>query len=148
MTSLNQLLKKLSEIALAHAQIKSYHQGQIYDASADGAIEYPCLWAVPNGGTPDIKGNLFLYKISLFMMDKDNSDGSNQIDILSDTTLILLDVLSKLEHESDSPNEWGIESVTEFTPFVDSQLDTVTGHSTELTIGAFFGSDICNGIIT
>lgn len=147
MTSLNQLLKKLSEIAAGHAQIKSFQKGQVYDESANSAIEYPCLWAVPNGGTPDIKGNLFLYKISLFMMDKDNSDGSNQIDILSDTTLILLDVLAKLEHEADDTAEWGIDSASEFTPFVDGQLDTVSGHSTELTIAAFFGSDICNGIV-
>jgi len=147
MTSLNYLLKKISDIVANHAQINHYAQGNKYDWSASGALTYPCLWAIPNGGSPDIKGHKFDYRISLFMMDLELADGSNQIEILSDSILQLFDVIAKIENEANDPNEWELSSVGGFEPFTDSGLDTVSGHSCELVFSVFYAGDICNGII-
>jgi hypothetical protein len=81
------------------------------------------------------------------MMDLELADGSNQIEILSDSILQLFDVIAKIENEANDPNEWELSSVGGFEPFTDSGLDTVSGHSCELVFSVFYAGDICNGII-
>jgi hypothetical protein len=152
MKSLNQILKQIEEVAESHYQINTYAQGQRYDFSADAALLYPCLWAVPAGVTPSLERSVMDYRIIIVMMDIEKADGSNEIDILNDTALILMDVIAKLqelaeEQTTDEP-EWNITSVGGFEPFVDAQLDTVSGHTCELVITAFFASDLCVDIFS
>lgn len=148
MISLNYLLKQIQTIVNNHAQVNTYAQGQRYDFSASSALLYPCVWAVPSGASMDLQGRTLAYSITLVLMDLELADGSNQIEILSDTALILTDIVAKLRDVGEGQNEWNIQSVGTLTPFVDSFNDTVSGHSVDLTINAFFGSDICNGIIS
>lgn len=149
MTSLNQILKKLREVCEAHAQVNTYAEGQKYDMSASNAPTYPLIWVVPNGGTPDLPGNLFNYRLTVFCLDKDLPGGTNQIELLSDTSLILLDIIAKLDHteNDDDFDDWNISSVSDFQPVVDGENDTVSGNLCDITITAFFRKDICNGII-
>ena len=148
MISLNYLLKQIKTVAEAHAQVNTYAQGQRYDFSASEALLYPCVWAIPNGASLDLQGRQLGYNITLVIMDIERADGSNQIDILNDTILILTDLVAKIQENNEDASEWVIGSVGNLTPFVDSFLDTVSGHSIDLTINAFFGEDICNGIIS
>lgn len=153
MISLNYLLKQIKDKANLHTQINTFAQGQKYDFSADSAILYPCLWAIPMGVSPGtsssgngILGRTVDYRISLFMMDIELSDGSNEIDILSDTAQILFDIVAKLDSDSNDEAEWQLSAIGNFEPFVDAQLDTVSGHSTELTFSVFYAKDTCNNI--
>ena len=148
MISLNYLLKQIEIVVDGHAQVNTYAQGQRYDFSASTPLLYPCVWAIPGGGSLDITGRQLNYTITLVLMDIELADGSNQIDILSDTMLILTDIVAKFQENNEDESQWTITSVGALTPFVDSFLDTVSGHSVDLTISAFFGEDICNGIIT
>lgn len=146
MTSLNQLLKVIQDISESHSQVNTYAQGQRYDISASAATLYPLVWAVPTGGNPNFTGNTMDYTVTLIVLDKDNADGSNEIEILSDTMLILLDIVAKISATDEDADEWQITSVGRFEPIVDGGLDTVTGHSCEVVLSAFFGQDICSAI--
>lgn len=147
MTSLNYLLKKISDIVATHTQINTFASGNRYDWSASSAILYPCLWAIPQGANTDIKGHKIDYRINVFMMDIELADGSNQIEILSDTILMLLDVVAKLENDSNDPDEWELSSIGSFDPFTDTGLDTVSGHTCELVFSCFYAGDICSEIL-
>jgi len=147
MVSLNKLLKTIREVAEGHAQIVSYAEGQRYDISAAEATDYSCLWAVPQGAQVDLAGKSITYKIALVMMDLEKADGSNQIDILSDTALILTDVLAKLRDEGENADEWSLRSATDFEPFVDVFSDQVSGHTTDVYFKTFFAGDICSEIV-
>ena len=50
MLSINALLQVIQTVAEAHSQINKFVAGQRYDFSASEALQYPCLWVVPNGG--------------------------------------------------------------------------------------------------
>lgn len=148
MQSLNQILKYLKDVAEAHRLIRTYAEGQTYDFSASDALLYPCLWAVPVGVSPSLSSNQMDYRIQVFMMDIEKADGSNEIEILSDTALILMDVIAKLQTVSLDYDDWDVSSAGMFEPFVDRGVDTVSGHSCELVISAFFAGDLCNDIFT
>lgn len=146
MTSLNYLLKQLKAISEAHTQVNSYAQGQRYDFGAAGAMSYPCVWAVPRGATPDIQNGKISYQVEVIIMDLEQSGGENQIEILSDTALILTDIIAQLQATAVDFDEWDLPSVSSFEPFVDGQLDTVSGHTCTITFDTFFASDTCSGI--
>lgn len=145
MLSINALLQVIQTVAEAHSQINKFAAGQRYDFSASEALQYPCLWVVPNGGSLDVAGKRMDYRFTFIMMDLDNHDGTNQIEVLSDTALILADVFDKIRNQSEDYN-YEISSSNNFEPFVDAQLDTVSGHIADLTITVFNDGDICNNI--
>ena len=147
MLSINALLQVIQTVAQAHSQINKFAAGQRYDFSASEALQYPCLWVVPNGGSLDVQGKRMDYRFTFIMMDLDNHDGTNQIEVLSDTALILADVFDKIRNQSEDYN-YEISSSNNFEPFVDAQLDTVSGHIADLTITVFNDGDICNNIFT
>lgn len=153
MVSLNQILKKIKDLANSHILINTYEQGQKYDWSASQPILYPCLWAIPNGGSVaanpnQVVGNYVDYKVLLYAMDLENSDGSNQIEILSDTAQILLDIIAKLDNDLNDENLWTISSVGGIEPFVDAGTDTISGNSVEITFTTFYAKDNCSNIFS
>lgn len=147
MISLNSLLKKIKTIAEAHSQVNTYAQGNKYDFGQDEALVYPCLWAIPQGGSMDLTGRKFDYTITIFCMDIELKDGSNQIEILSDTILILTDLVAKLQSDAQDGDEWQVTSIGNYNPFTDADSDTISGHSVDLTLSAFYSGDICSEII-
>lgn len=147
MISLNQLLRQIRAVANAHSQINTYAEGQKYDFSASNAIVYPCLWVVPMGATNDLAGKKIDYRFTLVMMDIEQSGGENQIEILSDTALMLTDIVAQLENTSNATQEWQVGTLGNYEPFVDSFLDTVSGHSCELTLSTYYASDTCTDIL-
>ena len=144
MTSLNALLKQIQSIAESHSQISSYKQGQRADFGADAALTYPVLWVVPNGAS--MSGNNFDHSLIFILMDLEQTGGENQIEILSDSQQILVDVLAKLRATFEPIATEEIISTGTLSPFVDAQLDTVSGHSIEVTIRTFNANDICTYI--
>ena len=80
-------------------------------------------------------------------MDIELKDGSNQIEILSDTILILTDLVAKLQSDAQDGDEWQVTSIGTYNPFTDADSDTISGHSVDLTLSAFYSGDICSEII-
>ena len=144
MTSLNALIKQIQAIAESHSQISNFAVGQRYDFGAAAALTYPVLWVVPNGAS--MSGNNFDYSLVFILMDLEQTGGENQVEILSDSLLILVDVLAKLRELFEPIANEEIINTGTFTPFVDAQLDTVSGHSIEVTIRTFNANDVCNNI--
>ena len=46
------------------------------------------------------------YRFTFIMMDLDNHDGTNQIEVLSDTALILADIIAVLQNEAEEQQQW------------------------------------------
>lgn len=147
MTSLNQLIKRIKAIADAHTQINTFAVGQNYDYSANSALLYPCLWVIPDGASPDIPNRTIDYRFKLVMMDIEQSGGLNQVDILNDSALILTDVLAQLQQDSEVYPDWRLASAGAYDPFVDSHLDTVSGHTCDIVLQTFYAGDTCSEIL-
>ena len=102
---------------------------------------------MPTGVTPDLVGHKMDYRFTLLVMDIEDSSGLNQIDILNDSALILTDVVAQLQQTSNEFDDWTVSSVGSFEPFVDAQLDTVSGHSCELVLTTNYSGDTCTSIL-
>jgi len=146
MLSINALLQVIQTVAEAHSQINKFAAGQRYDFSASEALQYPCLWVVPNGGSLDVAGKRMDYRFTFIMMDLDNHDGTNQIEVLSDTALILADIIAVLQNEAEAQQQWQLTTGSGFEPFADAQLDTVSGYIADVTISVMYDGDVCNDI--
>lgn len=91
MISFNSLIKSLETFCVAHPQISTFFKDGIneYEASQ---ISYPAVIVTPI----DVQynnGNI-RFGISIFVCDRLLSDNSNLYDIISDTSLILNDIIS------------------------------------------------------
>ena len=87
------------------------------------------------------------YRTTFIMMDLDNHDGTNQIELLSDTALILADIIAVLQNEAEAQQQWQPTTGSGFEPFADAQLDTVSGYIVDVTISVIYDGDVCNDIL-
>lgn len=100
MLTLNQIIKKLETIANNHLQINTFGFGDSWELEADGAKNSPIMWATARGFSTEAKA--ITYNFSILFMDLVDKDEANETEVLSDQTLIAIDVLSLLDMEAES----------------------------------------------
>jgi len=140
MYSLNQFAKLLNTLASAHAQIKTFGEGDVWEIGASGSIQYPLMWAVPQPSSTAQK--LLNMKFSILFADVLDPDKANEQDILSDTLQMAMDILAQL----NAPNfadDFILDHNTNLTPFTEKFDDDVAGWKLDLNIKINFLSDRC-----
>ena len=98
--TLNQIKKKLNDLADAHLQIKSFGWGDSWEFEADGGVNASTMWVIPRGF--NIEAKAITYNFNILFMDLVDKDEANETEVLSDQTLICMDILSQLDEESES----------------------------------------------
>jgi hypothetical protein len=94
--TLNQILNDLTTICAAHAQIKQFEFGEVYDISASEQQKYPLVWAdiLPS----NIADKALNLNMLIKVMDIQRADQTNERDTLSDTLSIAQDVYAALNN--------------------------------------------------
>lgn len=143
MLTLNQILAKIEAVGNAHGQINAVSVGPEYDIAADeGVLSYPLLWIMPDGFDIDFQGQDLSYRFFLAVMDREQLDRSNQMEVLSDTALILMDVLNKLHYDERTADM--IVNVNDTAqPFIGDKTDLVAGHGITLSVTVPYTRDAC-----
>lgn len=131
---MKKVVDTLEDFANNHGQIKSFGFGDFYGVDTIKDRLYPCLWVTP---VPSTLTNTQLndkYQIAVFdAMDEDVK--TNELDILSDTRQIMIDVVAYFWNNTQQEDLGFVldESSVIMVPF-DHKFDiTCAGHFGEFT---------------
>ncbi len=143
MQSINQIIAKIQTVGNAHGQINSVFVGPRYDVAADAGIEqYPLMLVMPDGFEMDFEGRTIRYRFMMAIMDREALDRSNQIEVLSDTAQMLMDICNKLHYDYRA-TDFILNVNDTAEPFVGDDTDIVAGHAINLTIEVLYQRDAC-----
>lgn len=137
MTSLNQIINKLNQIATNHAQINGFGFGEDYDISTVQE-SYPLMWANVLDST--INDKILTVGIGILILDIVSDDDRNMNDTLSDCLSIACDVYALLAQEN---NQYEVQPTVNLTPIFEAFADKVNGWRMDLTLNIVTGVNRC-----
>lgn len=140
--TLNQIISRIKIAAESHKQVNKFVCGE--NAMSQENVEYyPLIWLVPNGFDFDNKNKNVTYQFLLMILDRHFESQSNLIEVLSDTALILQDILTILNRNSYEEN---VEFITtgKAEPFIDAKTDVVAGYGIDLSVTIPYLDSYCD----
>lgn len=150
----NQVLNQLKTLANNHWQVRGFGYGDRWeletamtkaDSSENGLSEpekQPFFWVTPIIARVS-EGSLF-YDFEIIVGDLVKKDESNELDVESDTLLICLDILSKL---NDQSYDWALDKQSNLQPFTEKWDSEFTGHIMNISLEFMFNYDYCQAPI-
>lgn len=142
MISYNQVIALFQNIATAHEQVHSFGVGEAWmvDARPEDQQLMPKVWLIP--GQLDVQEYIMRYNLTLLCFDLVQKDETNMEEVLSDTQLILLDIVKVLRAY---PNSWfQIVDEPRLNPFVERFQEDVSGWRMDLVLQVDFNSSECD----
>ncbi len=141
MKTKNQLNFALKQLASNHLQIQSFGYGQKFEQQAVEGVGYPMMWVICNDET--LANGLLSYNYRIIIADRVRKDETNELEVESDTDIIIKDVISYM-HRYCLQNQLTLNESTTISPFWEDWSDEVTGHFCDLSFEDFFDFDSCN----
>lgn len=140
--TLNQLMREFSEIATAHQQIKTYFQGDFFDAISRDAVEYPMMVATLQPGS--LGDGFVQVNVIITICDKYNIQEYRQInEVHSDCLSICNDIKITMQQY-----RWTEFSDINFTiatdPFIQRSQDVTAGWSMNVSLNVFDDGNWCD----
>jgi len=143
--TLNQVIKKLEQLALSHQQINHFFFGEIVEWLANGDLRYPCCFVEINKSeiNKDDKQTKYNFDIwFLDLVDVSTKTGENEVDLMSDLTSIAEDYLAMLNF-SGYQDVFTITTTYDLEYFREKFEDLTVAVRTNVTIGVDYLSDRC-----
>jgi hypothetical protein len=143
-STINQIIKEISDFQSAHRQVHSFGVGRIYDFASSGDTKYPSLWIdYGNASVNNVNmgGSESFVTLRIFIIDKLNNGNLNETEVRSDTQSICLDLIAYLSH----PNfDWQIDSNISLVPIgEEAEEDKLAGWYFDLSFRQSFERDRC-----
>lgn len=144
MFTLNKLNKIIQDFVTRHRQIKTWRLENYGDFSD---ITYPLLAGLIQPSPVDRASSSFV--VEFWILDKVTKGLRNEVDCLSDTHLMALDVLSYFKQTNfDELGYLDVVQETELTSIVEYDVDEVSGWHFRVTFKMIFQWDLCSVPIT
>lgn len=142
--TLNQVVKKLEQLALSHQQINHFYFGEIVEWLANGELRYPCCFAEINKSeiNKDDKQTKFNFDIWFLDLVDVSTTGVNEVNLMSDLTSIAEDYLAMLNY-SGYQDLLTITTTYDLEYFREKFEDLTIAVRTNVTIGVDYLSDRC-----
>ncbi len=146
----NQVITQLRQLAESHLQIRGFGYGDKWELETaltkdDGTtiglvhpIKQPFMWVTPIIARVT-EGSLF-YDFEIIVGDLVKKGESNELEVESDTLLICLDVLSKL---NDEEYTWSLSRQSNLHPFTEKWDSEFTGHIMNVSLEFMFDYNYC-----
>ena len=145
MITYNTILKTFNEIADTHIGIQNFGNGAMEDINIFNKDDkFPVLWVIPQRVT--LGQNSMIYTIRVMVFDIAESDDSIDDELLSDTILILNDVMMILNSTPFWNNEEAsVVNTPSALPFRQKFVDYCIGWYADMDIEvpSFNGSGYC-----
>ena len=141
MKTKNQLKKIFSDFASSHLQINSFGYGEEFEQQANETAVYPLMWVLPNAST--LSGVQMNYSYRVIIADRVRKDESDEVDVESDTDLILKDCIAYL-YKYALQNDLKLADGITFNPFWEKWSDEVSGAYIDVVLEDYFDYDSCN----
>lgn len=143
--TLNQIVKRIESLALAHHQINHFYFGDVPEFDANGDIVYPGVFLEMLPGTVDRAAHQKRFNFRIFFLDlvkvSDDTE-ANETEVLSDMDGVATDMLAMLM-SSQYQEDWLIIESAAISPLTESLGDMVAGVSAEVGIIVDFLADSC-----
>ena len=136
----NQIKDSFQLLASGHLQINSFAYDQEFNQQAYPSFIYPLMFVDPLGGT--LNGTIYTRTYRVAIADRVLKSKDNKLEVLSDTQLIILDVLAYWMKLGQN-ERFTITSTNTITPFYDKWGDEVTGHFVDIGIEEFYDFNSC-----
>jgi len=142
MTTINQILKSLSDFASAHYQINSFGNGELYDLASSGVTNYPLMYV--DVSPTSIVDDVTQVNFDILLVDRLTKSFTNWAEVYSDMQRVGLDLVAHFLSQSYFPYLRVQQNVT-FEPVRYSYADDeIAGYRFTLTFNQFFDQDRCS----
>lgn len=136
--TLNQTVKLIKDIAQSHDQIKTVYFGDVWEFLAQTDNVYPAMFYSLTGS--QINGKSLDMSFSLFFLDRQLQDETNETEVLSDQLLIAQDIISMLRFPKF---DWEIGDNVILEFFTENEKDYLAGVKADVTISFPMLSNRC-----
>jgi len=136
--TLNQTVKLIRDIALSHDQINTVYFGDVWEFLAQTDNTYPAMFYSLTGS--QISGKNLAMDFSLFFLDRQLQDESNETDVLSDQLLIGQDIFSMMRYPKF---DWKLDEDVSIEFFTENEKDYLSGVKLDITINYPMLTDRC-----
>lgn len=138
----NNIVKYFETIAEHHYQIKGFGSGFVDDiqATLKKNTNYPFMYVIPLDDT--VRENTNDARVGVIIVDLVKEDHRNQLEVLSDTNLIVKDIIKILRNEEVSNIQVLDEPTME--PFKERYADDTTGWVIDLSLQINFPNNYCD----
>lgn len=123
--TLNQILNHIQRFQQSHRQLKAFFNDLLSEYATGKGGLYPVLTCTVLPSPFSEGKEVFTFEFGVF--DKMNLDWSNEIEVLSDTRLICLDLLAFIKNNPDF-KKLSLELPVTLEPHTEQFDDAVTGH--------------------
>jgi len=129
--TLNQIIKKLVEIAAAHKQVQTARHVKAEDFVVFDYkdVVYPAVWYTLN--TSSINGKEKTYQILVTVADIHHVENMDELEMQSDCELIGHDLIAQISWDK---HEWKFERTTNFEYFRQGQEDILAGVTFQISL--------------
>jgi hypothetical protein len=136
--TLNQTVKLIKDIAESHDQINTVYFGDVWEFLAQTDNTYPAMFYSLTGS--QINGKSLDMSFSLFFLDRQLQDETNETEVLSDQLLIAQDIVSMFRHPKF---DWEIADNVVLEFFTENEKDYLAGVKADVTISFPMLSNRC-----
>jgi len=142
--TLNQVVKRIETLALAHKQVRTFKAGLRQDFLSGEDVRYSAVF-LQYAGSNVLRGSnqanfVFVLMVrDLVHVSEDTK--TNELDVLSDTFSIMLDLLAQLGFPAYS--DWKVAESASMTSVVEDDGDMSAGWDAGLTISIPYDQNVC-----
>lgn len=142
--TLNQIVRRLQSLSLAHKQVRTFRKGLLGDLFADQTAKYPAVCLQDLGGNISLSGHATTVNYRMFISDLvhvSEDTNSNEEDILSDMVSIAMDLLAQMNN--GNYDDWKISTDNSLNFFVENENDLHAGCVIDISIAFMYTQNIC-----
>lgn len=141
----NQVINRIKTISLAHRQVRTFKRGlQQDELSDDKQVLYPAVFLNETSGNVSLVNNAATFCFRLKVLDLvhvSEHAKENELDVLSDTMSILLDLLAQMNY--GAYNDWKISTGNAIASYVENDGDMNAGWYMDMCIGIIYDQNVC-----
>lgn len=142
--TLNQVIRRISQIALAHKQIRNFYQGRVSNFLTDKTTRYASVFMQDNGGRISITGHATTLNYKLFFLDLvhvSEDTKRNEQDVQSDMVSVAMDILAQINN--GNYDDWKLSGDNNLQLVVEYDNDMVAGCIVDISLSIMFAQNIC-----
>jgi hypothetical protein len=142
--TLNQILKRIETIALAHKQVNRFAHGFVSDFLNNKTDLYPAVLLQDNGASVSINERKWEFGFRLFILDLvhvSEETKYNEFDVQSDAVSIVLDLLTQFNRPEYT--DWRVSSDSSIQLLAEEQADMLAGCVVDIAINVLYTQNKC-----
>jgi hypothetical protein len=142
--TLNQIVKRIETLALAHKQVRSFKKGLVTDFFTDKTTKYPAVCLQDVSGSVSLGGHASSLSYRMFIADLihvSEETKSNEQDVQSDMVSVAMDLLAQM----NNPNydDWKISADNSLALFTENENDMQAGCIIDFTVSFIYTQNVC-----